>query len=144
MGNEVIDTIAEIRARVADRDDSNAMASACGEYNCGCHAAVPVLLDAYDATVKFSERQSADYSQLLTEHDELRARLVEVEGKLDTVKVAEIHSAQRCLAAESQIVSARGNVINEAIAAVDAYADSIGNPSANIISTLEALRGEGE
>ena len=36
--------LAEIRKRVAERDDTNAMNSACGEYNCPCHYDLPELL----------------------------------------------------------------------------------------------------
>ncbi len=43
-----MDRLAEIRQRVADRDDSNALNSACGEYNCPCHQDVPFLLAQID------------------------------------------------------------------------------------------------
>jgi hypothetical protein len=38
--------------------------------------------------------------------------------------------------------AARADAIGEAIQTVDSYADSIGNPSANIVAALEQLKGE--
>lgn len=61
--------IAKLEAEIAARDDSTAMESACGEYNCSCHDRLPALC----ATVR----------QLITENERLTERLTEeVEGRV--------------------------------------------------------------
>lgn len=50
--------ISKIEARIAKRDDTSALESACGEYNCSCHYDLPALC----ATVK---RLRAENERLL-------------------------------------------------------------------------------
>lgn len=41
--------LTELENEVAQRDDSNAMHSACGEYNCDCHYNLPKVIAALRA-----------------------------------------------------------------------------------------------
>lgn len=50
--------ISKIEARIAKRDDTSALESACGEYNCSCHYDLPALC----ATVKHLRGQVEDWS----------------------------------------------------------------------------------
>lgn len=67
------------------------------------------LLEAYDAAAAGEKNMheqfrtlEVDWRELSEEEDRLRARLAEVVKERDDIKNAEIHAAQRCLAAESQ------------------------------------------
>ena len=67
--------LTELENEVAQRDDSNAMQSACGEYNCDCHYNLPKVIAALRAERLRVRQLKVLLDATVTAHHELDVRI---------------------------------------------------------------------
>lgn len=104
--------ISKIEARIAKRDDTSALESACGEYNCSCHYDLPALC----ATVKHLREDAKLVDEYIAEvkrelgmqpNSHLSITLERYKEKVQSEVRAEMQSQLEQLRAENQRLTER-------------------------------------
>lgn len=106
----------QIRQRVANRNDSNALESACGEYNCTCHYDIDFLLSLIDSQVAElveEKRLRAELKRIarigIQEVSSVGTRLQECAVR-DTTERVSLAMRDKCVATLRQIAADYDNV----------------------------------